>query len=125
MKCLRRPPESLGCELLHEVHHNSRRPLLAPTRSEPLSAIRALWLAYHSYSWPAPGHLLNVHSLQLGDQTLRSLGGAKFSDTARRVLPRPLVGHHNELDLVTNLKNLTTLYFTHVEEKLLSLLLFV
>ena len=63
-------------ELLHEVHYHYGALLLASPGGEPLGAVRALGLTADHHPGRAARLLLDVHRLQLGDESLRALGVA-------------------------------------------------
>ena len=63
-------------ELLHQVHHHHGAFLLASSLEEPLGAVRPLGLPGDHHPGRPPRLLLNVHGLQLGDESLWALGVA-------------------------------------------------
>lgn len=63
-------------ELLHEVHHHHGALLLASPGGKPLGAVRPLRLPGDHHPGRPARLLLDVHRLQLGDESLRALGVA-------------------------------------------------
>ena len=75
----RRP--SVRGELLHQVHHHHRALLLASSGGESLGAVGPLWLPGDHHPGRPARLLLDVHCLQLGDESLRALGVAANTET--------------------------------------------
>ena len=63
-------------ELLHQVHHHHGALLLAAPGGKALGAVRPLGLPADHHPGRPARLLLDVHGLQLGDESLRALGVA-------------------------------------------------
>ena len=72
----------LRCELLHEVHCGLGDGVGARARLEALGAVGSARLPLDQDARPSPGLLLDAHGLELGHETLRSLGHA----TTRKIV---------------------------------------